>query len=277
MNAKEHFDQLFKRFAELTDQARQSEEMTRWLSTLAKFHRYSFGNIMLIASQRPDATQVAGIKTWNKLGRRVKKGEKGIKILVPVLVKKKNEDEDEVDDEVDDEDNVLFFRTGYVFDISQTEGEPLPNEPKWWSDGDAPAELLERIVTAIEADGIAVRIVEKTIAGGDARGVSIGGLIQVIQDATPLSRASTLIHEWAHEIRRRNPDDAQPREVEEVIVEAVAYAVLAHYGLNPKNNATYVALWQGGKDYLRQNMKIIKRLVSEIIEKIERVSEKVVA
>lgn len=279
MNAQATLNQSFERLASLTDQALRSDEMRNWLKCISRFWKYSLGNTVLIAVQRPDATVVAGMKTWNQMGRKVKKGEHGIAILVPVLVtKQKPEGESEKEQEIMSEmveelEKVLRFRTGYVFDISQTEGDPLP-QPQWWSDGDAPAELLERIKTAMVRDGIIVREVEVTVAGRDARGVSMGGVVEVISNSTLLAKASTLIHEWAHEIRCRKPDELQSREVEEVIVEAVAFVVLSHFGLDPENNANYIALWQGGKDHLRKNMEAIKSLSTEILEKIEAVEEK---
>jgi len=279
MNAQATLTQSFERLASLTDQALRSDEMRNWLKCISRFWNYSFRNTVLIAMQRPDATLVAGMKTWNQMGRKVKKGEHGIAILVPVLVtKQKPEGESEKEQEIMSEtseelEKVLRFRTGYVFDISQTEGDPLP-QLQWWSDGDAPAELLERIKTAMVRDGIIVREVEVTVAGKEARGVSMGGVVEVISNSALLAKASTHIHEWAHEIRRRKPDELQSREVEEVIVEAVAFVVLSRWGLNPENNANYIALWQGGKDHLRKNMETIKSLSTEILEKIEAVEEK---
>ena len=279
MNAQATLNQSFERLASLTDQALRSDEMRNWLKCISRFWKYSLGNTVLIAVQRPDATLVAGMKTWNQMGRKVKKGEHGIAILVPVLVTKQkpegeSEKEQEIMSEMSEElEKVLRFRTGYVFDISQTEGDPLP-QLQWWSDGDAPAELLERIKTAMVRDGIIVREVEVTVAGREARGVSMGGVVEVISNSTLLAKASTHIHEWAHEIRRRKPDELQSREVEEVIVEAVAFVVLSHFGLDPENNANYIALWQGGKDHLRKNMETIKSLSTEILEKIEAVEEK---
>lgn len=265
-------DEAIERLVSMTDQAFQLQVVKNYLNYMAKFWDYSFANMTLIAMQFPNATRVAGIKTWNKLGRRVKKGEKGIAILVPVFAPKEAKVEEEVEDaeeETDDEpeatkrEAAIRFRAGYVFDISQTEGEPLP-EVKWWSDGDAPEQLLRRIIAAIKQDGISIEMVQSL---GGPRGVSMGGRIAVLENATPLTKASTFIHEWAHEILRDAPK--MDRSTEEVIVEAVAYVVLSHFGLDPANNANYIALWQGGKNLLRQNLAVVKQLSASIIEKIE--------
>src|SRR4029077_14040076 len=107
-----------ERLAEAVERMADSETFAAWLRARATFHDYSFGNVCLIVSQRPDATQVAGYKTWQKFGRQVRKGERGIRILPPCAVKRENELGDEV--------RSLFFRTVSVFDVAQTDGEPLP-------------------------------------------------------------------------------------------------------------------------------------------------------
>ena len=93
-----------------------------YLAVMGRFHQYSWGNALLIASQRPAATRVAGFQTWRKLGRHVRKGEKGIMILAPVVVKKRVDTEDGEDEQT----RVFGFRAAYVFDQSQTDGDPLP-------------------------------------------------------------------------------------------------------------------------------------------------------
>ena len=105
-----------------------SEVLTAYLSAMAKFRTYSFGNIMLIARQKPDATNVAGIRTWNSLGRFVKRGEKGIFILAPMIGKKRSRDEEATSEDADKKDGqprLYGFRGVYVFDITQTEGKEL--------------------------------------------------------------------------------------------------------------------------------------------------------
>src|SRR5438874_4426342 len=96
-----------------------SERLSALLKTMAQFHRYSFHNVFLIARQRPDATRVAGFQAWRKLGRFVRKGEKGIAILAPVTARRNA-------DTADDESRaVIGFRAAYVFNVDQTDGAPL--------------------------------------------------------------------------------------------------------------------------------------------------------
>ncbi len=109
------------------EQLTSSEQWTRWLDVQRRFHHYSCGNCLLISQQRPDASQVAGNRRWQQLGRQVRKGEKGIAILAPVgnRLRRTVEDEDGVESE-DVLRAVRAFRTAFVFDIAQTDGEPLP-------------------------------------------------------------------------------------------------------------------------------------------------------
>src|SRR5437773_11569297 len=102
--------------------AGHSEALTGYLKAIGRFHRYSLHNVMLIASQKPTASYVAGFRTWNQLGRFVKKGEKGIFILAPIVRRKAHSEEDHEDASV----SVARFRAAYVFDVSQTDGQELP-------------------------------------------------------------------------------------------------------------------------------------------------------
>jgi antirestriction protein ArdC len=101
--------------------AGQSEALTRYLKAIGRFHRYSLCNVLLIASQKPNASYVAGFRTWNELGRFVKKGEKGIMILAPI-VRHKTDDKEEREEP---SRTIAGFRAAYVFDISQTDGQEL--------------------------------------------------------------------------------------------------------------------------------------------------------
>jgi antirestriction factor ArdC-like protein len=112
----------------------RSEVLTQYLGAIARFHAYSFGNVMLIATQKPDASNVAGIRTCNSLGRFVKRGEKGILILAPMVGNRRSRqneiathiDTENAADERKPQPQICGFRAVYVFDISQTEGKELP-------------------------------------------------------------------------------------------------------------------------------------------------------
>ena len=123
-----------------------SERLTVLLKTMARFHRYSMHNVCLIASQRPTATRVAGFHTWRGIGRFVRKGEKGIAILAPI-VRHRREDDDE------ESKVIVGFRTAYVFDVAQTDGAPLPEVAEAAGD---PGEHTIALKAAIHASGIAL-------------------------------------------------------------------------------------------------------------------------
>src|SRR6266852_7057600 len=130
----------------------ESEVLTQYLSAMARFHHYSFGNIMLIARQKPQATNVAGICTWNSLGRFVKRGEKGILILAPMMGRKKTDGVAESTADAKETTAQLYgFRAVYVFDVSQTEGKDLPALTE--VEGDVSG-YRERLVECGEAQSI---------------------------------------------------------------------------------------------------------------------------
>jgi len=107
-----------------------SEGLTAYLTAMGRFHRYSFGNILEIARQKPQASRVAGMHAWNKLGRRVMKGEKGIRILAPVIgIRRKKDEEANKDIRIQNQAVLVGFRSAYVFDVSQTDGRAFPNCP----------------------------------------------------------------------------------------------------------------------------------------------------
>jgi len=119
----------------------QSEVLSEYLGAMARFHSYSFGNVMLIARQKPDATNIAGVRTWNSLGRFVKRGEKGILILAPMVGHRRSRqiqiapdiDTDSVDDEPKPERQLIGFRAVYVFDHQpdRRQGTPHPHRSQW--------------------------------------------------------------------------------------------------------------------------------------------------
>src|SRR5262249_29746391 len=156
------------------------------LKTMARFHRYSVNNICLIASQRPTATRVAGFHTWRTLGRFVRKGEKGIAILAPIIGRKREDAEDE-------SKTVVGFRRAYVFDVEQPNGVSLPEAAE--ASGD-PGPKTETLAGAIRAAGITVEYADDL---GGAFGLSSGGRIQVLNGLKPAAEFSVLAHEYAHE------------------------------------------------------------------------------
>jgi hypothetical protein len=127
-----------------------SEGWTRCLESRSRFHAYSFGNVMLIGLQRPGATQVAGYKAWQGMGRQVRKGERGISILAPMVRKVEHDDEAEPDRVV------AGFRVVSLFDVSQTDGEPIPEPPCHVLTGDGPDGLEAALMAHAAAERLTV-------------------------------------------------------------------------------------------------------------------------
>jgi len=178
----------------LLDALRQgrSEAMADYLRVMGRFHRYSFNNVLLIAQQRPTASNVCGFKTWLSLGRHVRKGEKGIQILAPIVGKKKTDD-DLPEDGRKEQTQVYGFRTVCVFDYEQTDGDDLSSV--LGVQGDA-GEHLNVLFEFVWKQGI---VVEFSAQIAPALGVSCGGKILLAPDYSEAETLATLVHEYAHE------------------------------------------------------------------------------
>ncbi len=175
-------------------EAGQSSVLTQYLRAMAKFRNYSFGNIMLIARQKPDATNVAGFRTWNSLGRFVRRGEKGIFILAPMVGNKRKKDEnaEQNADAKETQPTLYGFRGVYVFDIAQTEGKDLPTLTE--VNGDVSG-YRERLFKFVEAQSVELSFSERI---APAKGLSYGGKITLLSGMQPAEEFSTLTHEIAH-------------------------------------------------------------------------------
>jgi antirestriction protein ArdC len=222
-----------------------SEAWVAWLCAARKFHRYSFSNQLLIAIQCPDATHVAGYRAWQGLGRQVRKGEKGITIIAPCVHKVRGA---AADGDTADEINVRItsFKCTRVFDIAQTDGDPLP-EICTQLLGDDPVgafHMLEAAATAL--DFTVDRVPLSGSLSGDCDHIT--HRIRVSADVSPMQRVKTLSHELAHtwlHAPDRVPAD-MPRGVKELEAESVAYIVCQEFGIDSSQYTFgYVAGWVG--------------------------------
>ncbi len=233
-------DQLHAGIAELTD----STAWTAWLDVARTFHTYSANNTILIWSQRPDATHVAGYQAWRRLGRQVRKGERGLRILAPMTAKV-------TDDDTGEQRRIIRgFRSVAVFDITQTDGDPLPEAPVKPLAGDAPRLLRQRLACLIRAQGFRFTIGDMPPGHGDANGLTDWGTrtVTVRADLTDAQAAKTTAHELAH-VLMHDPTSGgrSPREVCEIEAESVAYLLCGHEGLDSANYSLgYVAGWAAG-------------------------------
>lgn len=238
----------------------KSEALVNYLTVMARFHRYSWNNCLLIALQRPGASHVAGFHTWRKFGRHVRKGAKGIAILAPMVSKKKAEGED-----AEDEQTRLFgFRTAYVFDFADTEGEELPEFATVSGD---PQHYTERLKEFIAANGITLGYTDSI---APAKGLSQGGSILVLPDLSPAEMLSVLAHECAHELLHRGARRAETnKSSRETEAEAVAFVVCHAIGLETGTAASdYIQLWQGDKATLSESLQFIQSTAIQILTAI---------
>lgn len=243
-----------------------SEALTAYLNAMSRFHNYSFGNILEIARQRPDATRVAGLYAWNQLGRKVKKGEKGIRILAPIIgVRRKPKEEAEKDITKQNTAVLVGFRAAYVFDVSQTEGAELPEHAS--VKGDA-GENRDRLIAFIERQGIALEFNERI---APAMGISYGGKIALLPGQSKAEEFSTLVHELAHEmLHKAERRTATTKVVRETEAEAIAFIVGKAVGLETGTaSADYIHLYHGNASLLAESLEVIQQASAVILAALE--------
>jgi antirestriction protein ArdC len=247
-------------------EAGHSDALTAYLNAMSRFHSYSFGNVLEIARQRPTATKVAGMYAWNQLGRRVKKGEKGIRILAPIIGIKRKRDEEAEKDIIKQNTRVLVgFRNAYVFDVEQTEGVELPAMREVYGDV---GENHDRLVSFIEGQGIELVFTEKI---APALGMSYGGRIAILPGQSKAETFATLLHELAHEMlhkaERRTTTTKVVRETE---AEAIAFVVGKAVGLEAGTaSADYIALYHGNASLLIESLEVIQQASAVILAALE--------
>jgi len=259
MKAKEALELVDEGIKALTEALEQgkSDNLKRFLAVAARFHNYSLNNWWLIFSQKPEATQVAGYKTWQKMGRQVQGGAKGIKILAPRQGKRKDKDGQETDEKF------MYFTTVSVFDVSDTEGDDLPSVFR--VEGN-PGVYLGALEALIERIGITV--VDKESLGGPL-GTSCGGRIEILTELEPSQRFTTLVHELAHELLH-STSERLDKCVKETEAEAISFIVGQAIGVDSLGQtADYVQLWGGDLDVFIAKLESIQKCAKTIIEGIQ--------
>jgi antirestriction protein ArdC len=238
---------------------------------MGKFHSYSFGNILEIARQKPDATRVAGLYAWNQLGRNVKKGERGIRILAPVIgVRQKKDEESEKDTKTQNQAVLVGFRAAYVFDVNQTEGKELPEFSERVSG--CAGEYRDRLVDFVIALGIALEFKESI---APALGMSCGGKIALLPGQSSAEEFSTLVHELAHEmLHKAERRTATTKTLRGTEAEAVAFVVGKTIGLETgRASADYIHLYNGNAALLTESLEVIQKTSAVILAAIENSAE----
>lgn len=247
-------------------EAGHSEALTSYLTAMSRFHQYSFGNVLEIARQMPTATRVTGFWTWKNLGRSVKAGQKGIRILAPIVgVRRKKDKEANKDITKQNERILLGFRNAYVFDISQTEGVDLPEMHQVSGD---PGENLERLASFVRGRGIQL-VYSDDLHG--ALGASYGGRIAILNGQSKAETFATLVHETAHELlHRAERRTATTKTVRETEAEAVAFVVGKAVGLvTGSASADYIQLYHGNASLLAESLEVIQQTANVILAALE--------
>lgn len=288
---KERIQELTERLEKGVKEVFESGAYENYLKVMSKFHRYSYRNTVLIWMQNPDATYVAGYDAWkNDFNRFVKKGEKGIKIIAPTeyKVQKEQQKYDQATKlpMVDGNgqpvmETVEVKRTGFmattVFDISQTEGEELPELVKKL---DGKVKNYEEFMKAIETVSPVPIIFEKI-------GVSDGyfkvdeNKIYLDEDLGPTQTILTAIHEIAHaklhnaEMKAKDAENGvvKDRRTKEVEAESIAYVVCQRYGIQTgENSFGYIATWSRDKELpqLQNSLQTISRTANEMIKGMDK-------
>jgi antirestriction protein ArdC len=237
-----------------------SEALTAYLKTMSLFSKYSLNNLFLIARQRPDARRVAGFQTWRKLGRYVRKGEKGIAIIAP-LVRRKSDEESE---HAGDERVISGFKVAHIFSEEQTEGESLPELGTVTGE---PSACFERLTKYIAEQNIALEYSDEI---APAKGTAVPGKITLLPGQAPAELFSTCVHELAHcclhQTARRAETTKRIRETE---AEAVAFVVCNAIGLGTGTaSQDYVGLYGGNAKLLVESLEYVQQTASRVLTAI---------
>ncbi len=257
-----------------------SEGYQAYLRTMSKFHQYSFANSLLIHAQNPDATRVAGYRKWQELGRQVRKGEQAIKIFVPF--KKKLEDPDTGEEG----DRLTGFGLGNVFDVSSTDGEPLPERPNVIESEEVTEtsqEVNKRLSRWLIDEGL---LMESKEIPGHARGYWNPGRNQIVirravveyddetgeeydvGDPLNITKTKTLVHEAGHYVAEHNGE--VDRKDAEVVAESTAFVTMNHFGLDTGDYSfPYIAIWGEDPKRLRANLSEVQRVSNVLISAVE--------
>ena len=268
----------------------QSESYAQYLQTMSRFNHYSVNNQVLIHMQKPDATLVAGFNKWkNQFGRNVIKGEHGIKIIAPTPFKKKIEQEKldpdtqlpmlDADGKIITEEKTIqipMYKPVTVFDVSQTEGRPLPQLAHDLSGNVANYDVFMEALRRSSPVPISIEVMG---GGMDGYFDLEHQDIAIHKGMSEVQTVSAVIHEMAHALlhnRTKDTEEKTPelsRSTEEVQAESISYAVCAYYGIATGDNSFgYIASWSKDKTLpeLRESLEVISKTADGLINDIDR-------
>ena len=288
-NIEKQLKEISERLEQGVKEIFTSERYTEYLNTMSKFHNYSFNNTLLITMQKPEATLVAGYQAWQKkFNRHVKRGEKGIQIIAPAPIREKQEiekidpvtKEPVIGDDGQPETEIVEmviprFRITTVFDVSQTEGEPIAELEVPELTGSV--QFYDTFMQALQnISPVPIRMMN---VEGEAKGYyhQTEKYIAIKEDMSNVQTMKTGVHEVSHALLHdREVMDAEgvlkDQTTKEVEAESIAYIVCNHFGLDTSEYSfTYIASWCESRDMkaLKASMDTIRKTSAEIIENIE--------
>lgn len=291
---KEQLKEIIEKLEQGIREVFESDKYKAYLNTMSKFYNYSFNNTMLIAMQKPDATLIAGYNAWkDKFDRHVRKGEKGIRIIAPAPIRTKEEAEkldpitqepmlDEKGKPIMEEVEITTpsYKVIPVFDVSQTDGKPLPDLEVEELNGDVKDyEIFMEALTQTSPVSIGYEEIPDGVKGyyhlEEKR-------IAIQEGMSENQTVKTAIHEISHATLHDNdlnlPDAELPeqqkkdRKTNEVEAESIAYTVCQHYGIDTSDYSFgYVAGWSSDKELreLRSSLETIRKTSATLINAID--------
>lgn len=268
--ANEKVRALYDQLKQGVQEAIASGKIAEFFAFQARFHRYSFANTLLIFAQCPHATRVAGYNKWKELGRYVKKGEKAIKIFAPLTVKEKDpETGEETGNTV-----IKGFKVVNVFDVSQTDGGPLPTLAEAeYGDTAAGRELFDRL-TAVSPVPVQIGRIK---GGADGYYSHAEGKIVLSDRLSGNELTAALIHEVCHalafrlgeqKLHKKRGDEEYVKG--EIVAEGAAFVVGRYFGVEMPASFDYVAVWAKDPDKVIQYGTAVQKVAAELIDRLEK-------
>ena len=281
-NREEKMSEIQERLMNGTKEIYESGKWAEYISVMSKFPNYSINNCILIASQCPHASYVCGYKKWNEFNRNVLKGESGIMIFAPIKGKVEVEEPkfDEKNQPVLNDDGTQTtekvmreyksFRPCYVFDLSQTEGEPLPTLASRLEGGVEDYEKLKEVLISISP----VPITFEEVPGSANGFYSPTEMRIVVQDGMPeLQTIKTMLHEISHATYGHGgKDDKWDKQSKEIHAESTAFWVAGMLGLDTGDYSFgYITGWSKDREVseLKENLELIKNTANDLVTKID--------
>lgn len=272
-------EQLHEQLVGAVDDLATDTGWLRYLDFMSGRHQYSPNNSLLIAIQKPDATIVAAKSYWWQHGYKIRKGQKGIAILCPVIGRRKDDT-----DEDTEKSALRGFRVGYVWDVTQMEpreGVDVTAISHLRTSAGVPdaTGLFDRLTCYLATQGITV---ERKRIGGGVNGYFVAATKQIVvdPDRSELAQAFTLLHETAHSIMHAEIDDYQlHRGRYEVEAESVTYVVAKALGMDVTDySVTYVAGWADGEqDTVKKAAEAVQKVALDLLEVLDPIQSPAIA